>query len=266
MAKIFSTEKLSINEDSIRIKSSTAGAFEITDANDNVLISRATIEGDVASLNTQDATNKSALDADIGSLATVESGNVSDLQDDVASLNTQDATNKSALDADIGSLATVESGNVSDLQDDVASLNTQDATNKSALDADIGSLATVESGNVSDLQDDIASLNTQDATNKSALEADIASLASVISTNDVYAKNITSTDGMESGIASINVDYTSAGFTSEPAVVGTLRSTGANDPIIGVQLSGAPSKTSATFVFSDSIPSDNYTFDVLASI
>ena len=194
MAKIFSTEKLSINEDSIRIKSSTAGAFEITDANDNVLISRATIEGDVASL------------------------------------------------------------------------NTQDATNKSALDADIGSLATVESGNVSDLQDDIASLNTQDATNKSALEADIASLASVISTNDVYAKNITSTDGMESGIASINVDYTSAGFTSEPAVVGTLRSTGANDPIIGVQLSGAPSKTSATFVFSDSIPSDNYTFDVLASI
>ena len=194
MAKIFSTEKLSINEDSIRIKSSTAGAFEITDANDNVLISRATIEGDVASLNTQDATNKSALDADIGSLATVESGNVSDLQDDVASLNTQDATNKSAL------------------------------------------------------------------------EADIASLASVISTNDVYAKNITSTDGMESGIASINVDYTSAGFTSEPAVVGTLRSTGANDPIIGVQLSGAPSKTSATFVFSDSIPSDNYTFDVLASI
>ena len=194
MAKIFSTEKLSINEDSIRIKSSTAGAFEITDANDNVLISRATIEGDVASLNTQDATNKSALDTDIGSLATVESGNVSDLQDDIASLNTQDATNKSALDADIGSLA------------------------------------------------------------------------SIISTNDVYAKNIASTDGMESGIASITVNYTSAGFTSEPAVVGTLRSTGANDPIIGVQLSGAPSTTSATFVFSDSIPSDNYTFDVLASI
>ena len=194
MAKIFSTEKLSINEDSIRIKSSTAGAFEITDANDNVLISRATIEGDVASLNTQDATNKSALDADIGSLATVESGNVSDLQDDVASLNTQDATNKSALDADI------------------------------------------------------------------------ASLASEISTNDVYAKNITSTDGMESGISSIAIDYSSVGFGSEPAVVGTLRSTGANDPIIGVQLSGAPSTTSATFVFSDSIPSDNYTFDVLASI
>ena len=190
MAKIFSTEKLSINEDSIRIKSSTAGAFEITDANDNVLISRATIEGDVASLNTQDATNKSALDTDIGSLATVESGNVSDLQDDVASLNTQDATNKNALDADI------------------------------------------------------------------------ASLASIISTNDVYADNVTAA----SGIASIEIDYSSVEFTSEPAVVGTLRSTGANDPIIGVQLSGAPSTTSATFVFSDSIPSDNYTFDVLASI
>jgi hypothetical protein len=262
MAKIFSTEKLSINEDSIRIKSSTEGAFEITDAADNVLISRATIEGDVASLNTQDATNKSALEANITSLETVESGNVSDLQDDVASLNTQDATNKSALEANITSLETVESGNVSDLQDDVASLNTQDATNKSALEANITSLETVESGNVSDLQDDVASLNTQDATNKSALEADIASLATEISTNDVYADNATVTQGD----SSIAIDYSSVGFASAPAVVGTLRSTGANDPIVGVQLSGAPDTGSATFVFSDSIPSNNYTFDVLASI
>ena len=154
MAKIFSTEKLSINEDSIRIKSSTSGAFEITDAADNVLISRSTIESDVASLNTQDSTNKSTLDSSI------------------------------------------------------------------------------------------------------------ASLAGVISTNDVYADNAS----VSSGDSSITIDYTSVSFTSAPAVVGTLRSTGANDPIIGVQLSGAPSTSSATFVFSDSIPSANYTFDVLASI
>ena len=87
-------------------------------------------------------------------------------------------------------------------------------------------------------------------------------MSAIVNTNDVYADNVTAT----SGIASISIDYTSAGFQSEPAVVGTLRSTGADDPIIGVQLSGAPSTTSATFVFSDSIPSNNYTFDVLASV
>ena len=190
MAKIFSTEKLSINEDSIRIKSSTAGAFEITDANDSVLISRSTIESDIGSLNTQDSTNKSTLDSSIASLATVES------------------------------------------------------TNVSSLDSQVGSL------------------DTQDSTNKSTLDSSIASLSAIVNTNDVYADNVTAT----SGIASISIDYTSAGFQSEPAVVGTLRSTGADDPIIGVQLSGAPSTTSATFVFSDSIPSNNYTFDVLASV
>ena len=194
MAKIFSTEKLSINEDSIRIKSSTDGAFEITDANDSVLISRSTIESDIGSLNTQDSVNLSSLDSSIASLETVES------------------------------------------------------TNVSSLDSQVGSL------------------DTQDSVNLSSLDSSIASLSADISTNDVYANNITSTDGMESGVSSITINYSSAGFTSEPAVVGTLRSTGANDPIIGVQLSGAPSTTSATFVFSDSIPSDNYTFDVLASI
>ena len=194
MAKIFSTEKLSINEDSIRIKSSTDGAFEITDANDTVLISRSTIESNIGSLNTQDSANLSSLDSSIASLATVES------------------------------------------------------TNVSSLDSQVGSL------------------DTQDSTNKSTLDSSIASLSAIISTNDVYADNLTSTDGMQAGIASITVDYTSAGFQSEPAVVGTLRSTGANDPIIGAQLSGAPSSTSATFVFSDSIPSNNYTFDVLASV
>ena len=190
MAKIFSTEKLSINEDSIRIKSSTAGAFEITDANDSVLISRATIESDIGSLNTQDSVNLSSLDSSIASLETVES------------------------------------------------------TNVSSLDSQVGSL------------------DTQDSVNLSSLDSSIASLETVITTNDVYADNVTAA----SGIASIDIDYSSVGFGSEPAVVGTLRSTGANDPIIGVQLSGAPSTTSATFVFSDSIPSDNYTFDVLASI
>ena len=123
-------------------------------------------------------------------------------------------------------------------------------------------MSTLESTDVSNLDSDVVSLHDQDSTNKSTLDSSIASLADIISTNDVYAENASVTQGD----SSIVIDYSSVGFTNAPAVVGTLRSTGANDPIVGVQLSGAPSTSSATFVFSDSIPSSNYTFDVLASI
>ena len=68
------------------------------------------------------------------------------------------------------------------------------------------------------------------------------------------------------GAAFITVDYSSVGFATAPAVVGTLMSTDSNDPIIGVMLEGAPTTSSAKFVFSDEIPSDNYKLDVLAAI
>ena len=64
MAKIFSTEKLSLNGDNIRIQSTGAGVFEITNADStSVLISRDSIETAHSSLNAQDITNVSSLNA-----------------------------------------------------------------------------------------------------------------------------------------------------------------------------------------------------------
>ena len=109
---------------------------------------------------------------------------------------------------------------------------------------------------------DVLSLNSQDSTNVAALDADVLSLATLITTNDVYANNV----NVSSGDASVTVDYSSVGFASNPAIVGTLRSTNSTDPIIGVQIEGSPTTTGVKFVFSDEIPSDDYSFDILASV
>jgi hypothetical protein len=225
MAKIFSTEKLALNGDQVRIESSEAGAFEITDGS-NVLISRAGIESDVSSLNLQDSTNKTAVETDITSLSTLHAGDDANLDADVLSLHNQDNTNKTAVETDITSLSTLHAGDVA------------------ALDADV------------------SSLNLQDSTNKAAVESDIASLSTLVSTNDIYAVQ---EDVSENSI-SVTIDYSSVGFASVPAVVGSLTSYVADDPIIGVQLSGDPSTSSAVFMFSDEIPSTGYKIDVLASV
>jgi len=225
MAKIFSTEKLALNGDQVRIESSEAGAFEITDGS-NVLISRSTIESDISSLNDQDSTNKSTLDSSIASLSTLEASDVTNLENDVDSLNTQDVSDKSTLDSSIASLSTLEASDVT------------------ALDGDV------------------SSLHGQDSTNKSTIESDIASLSTLVGTNDVYAVQ---EDVSENSI-SVTIDYSSVGFTTAPAVVGSLTSYIADDPIIGIQLSGNPSTSSAVFMFSDEIPSTGYKIDVLASV
>ena len=69
-----------------------------------------------------------------------------------------------------------------------------------------------------------------------------------------------------SGVSSIEIDYSSASFSSEPAVMGTLRSSDSNDPVIAVQISGASDTDKVTFVFADDIPNGNYTMDFLASV
>jgi hypothetical protein len=261
MAKIFSTEKLALNGDSVRIESSENGAFEITDGS-NVLISRATIESDVSSLNYQDSVNQTAVADDIDSLSTLHAGNVTALDADVVSLNTQDADNKTAVADDIDSLSTLHAGNVTALDADVSSLNYQDSVNQTAVADDIDSLSTLHAGNVTALDADVSSLNYQDSVNQTAVADDIDSLAVLVNTNDVYAVQ---EDVSENSI-SVTIDYSTVGFTTAPAVVGSLTSYVADDPIIGVQLSGTPSTTGAVFMFSDEIPSTGYKIDVLASV
>ena len=260
MAKIFSVEKLSINGDNIRIKSSDANKFEITDSNDSVLMSKSTIEADVDSLNTQDSTNISTVNSSIDSLSTLEAGDVSNLDADVASLNTQDSTNLAAVNSSIASLSTLEAGDVSNLDADVASLNTQDSTNLASVNSSIASLSTLEAGDVSNLDADVASLNTQDSTNLATVNSSIASVVDLIGDNDVVAL---STDLAVSDGDSKTISFNRT-FDSAPAVTASMQA-GATDPIIGVQIS-AISTTECTVQFSDDIPNGNYKLKILASI
>ena len=113
MAKIFSVEKLSVGGDNIRIKSSGANKFEITDSSDSVLMSKSSIEADVSSLNTQDSSNLATVNSSIASLSTLEASDVSNLDADVLSLNTQDSTNLATVNSSIASVvASIDSNDV----------------------------------------------------------------------------------------------------------------------------------------------------------
>ena len=120
------------------------------------------------------------------------------------------------------------------------------------INSDVSSLKAVDVTQDSD----ISSLKAIDVTQ----DSDISSLAADITTNDVQVK---STE-LASGDTSKTVTFTSE-FPSTPSVVGTLISTSAADPIIGLQMS-AISTTAVTFQFSDEIPSEDYSLEILASV
>ena len=63
----------------------------------------------------------------------------------------------------------------------------------------------------------------------------------------------------------LTVDFSSLNYeaNSEPVIMGQLRSTDSDDPIIIAMLSGAAHHNSATFLFSDEIPSDKYKLDII---
>ena len=60
MARITSTEKLSLNGDNVRLSSSELNKFEVTDSQGNVLISKDSIEASISSLSAQIEENEFA--------------------------------------------------------------------------------------------------------------------------------------------------------------------------------------------------------------
>ena len=246
MAKIFSTEQLSLDGDKIRIKTAgSANTVRITSSDGNSVYFR---ETDVSSLHGQDSENKAALGADITTLSTLESNDKVAVDSSITTLSTLESNDKVAVDSSIVTLSTLESNDKvavdSSIVTNVSSLHDQDSENKAALGADITTLSTLESNDKVALDDSISVINAS------------------LTENDVYAAQPTVT----LAATSITVDYTSVGFATAPAVVGTLMSTDASDPIIGVMLEGAPTTGEAKFVFSDEIPSSNYKLDILAAV
>ena len=222
MAKIFSTEKLSLNGDNIRLEASQNGELKILDSDNNVLQSNRTVDSDISSLATASSLEGNRRDSDVSSLANTVTTN----------------------DSDLSSLA------ISDQKHD----------------SDVSSLAISASGSTEQLDSDISSLATASSLEGNRRDSDVSSLALDISTNDVYVNSYQINTTNAPNIDSYVVNYAAAGFTSAPTVVATMMATGVNDPIIGVQLSGNPTTTQATFVFSDDIPGTGYYLEFLASV
>jgi Rad3-related DNA helicase len=240
MAKIFSSEKLSLNGDNIRIQSVNAGEFEITDSESSVLISRNSIETAHSSLNAQDVAE-----------AASRSQKDSDLDTNVSSLNA----------ADVAEAAT-RSEKDSDLDTNVSSLNAQDVAE-----------AATRSEKDSDLDTNVSSLNAQDVaeaatrsekdsdldTDVSSLMAEINDTNTNIDSNDVVALS----EALDSGIDSKTISFGRT-FASAPTVSATMFND-QGDPIIGAMISEI-STTQCTVVFSDDLPSADYELKILASI
>ena len=70
------------------------------------------------------------------------------------------------------------------------------------------------------------------------------------------------------GDESKTVDISAAGFSASDtvAVVATIRGTDADDPMVGCMLSGTASHDSASFAFTDALPTSTYKLDLLASV
>ena len=206
MAKVFRTETLSLS-DNIRLASSGAGAFEIQSAGGSTLMSKATIEADISSLQAQRVIDES------------------------------------------------------DTNTEISSLQAEDVKNESDLSVDISSLQAEDVKNESDLSVDVSSLQAEDVKNESDLSVDISSLNAAVASNDVVAISSTVTNGSDNS-GSISFGRI---FASTPVVVALLRSTDASDPIIACMVS-AVSTSAATVTFADSVPSANYSVELIASI
>ena len=164
------------------------------------------------------------------------------------------------VDSDVSSLQFKNE----DLDSDISSLQFKDED----LDSDISSLQFKDE----DLDSDVSSLQFKDED----LDSDISSLSKEITRNDTYAH----IEPVTSGVSSQVIPLTGRDFEDKiPTVTATLLSEGANDPIMGVMLSGVAYHPvsgfggasdagiiNATFVFSDEIPNDNYNLQILSAV
>ena len=249
MAKIFRTEELSFNSDSIRIKSSEAGAFEITNAGGSTLMSRAGIESDVSSLQAVDSANLGQIQTDLSSLSSQNVIEENSTDTEVSSLSARDT----GLDTDISSLVAKDSG----VDVDISSLQAQRESDEGDNDSEISSLQAQRVSDEAGKDTEVSSLTARDT----GLDTDISSLAVVASENDVRVQTVALSTGDSSKSVTFPVAFPSGSTVS---AVGMIKA-GTDDAIVACQISSI-SITGATFQFSDGIPSGgSYELVVMAS-
>ena len=147
------------------------------------------------------------------------------------------------------------------LDDDMATAETSDQTVQAGILTEKNSDDTIDAAilaakNADDgLDSDISDLEDANV----VMNSDISSLASAISGNDVVAKSQSASENDET--ATIAFGRT---FSGTPAVIATLRSSTASDPVIPAMVTSV-SATNCTVSFGDGLPSNGYTVEVLAS-
>jgi len=233
MAKIFRTEVLAVGGDNIRLTASSDGKFAFKAVNND-------------GSNGSDIFSNDSFASDIAGVNSNINTESTDRGNNVSSLNTQISTESSTRSTEVSSLNDQISDEISDRQDAVE-------TTEGLIDTESG----LRVANVS-------SLNTQISDESGTRVSNVQSLAELISTENVHAMSVTLAQGDESK----TVDISAAGFASTDtvAVVATIRGTHADDPMVGCMLSGAASHDSASFAFTDALPTSTYKLDILASV
>ena len=246
MARIFRTEQLEINGNIRLSTEGTAGVFEIQSASGSTLhMSKASIENDISSLAAKNAALDASIETDETSNNTVQASILTEKNSDdqIATKVGNRHAKDILLDGDMQSHENAD-GNVA--QGILTEKNSDDTMADAILAA-----KNADDG----LDNDVSGLEDANV----VMNSEISSLASAISDNDVVAKSESANEDDET--ATIAFGRT---FSGTPAVVASLRSSTASDPVIPVMVTSV-STTNCTVSFGDGLPSDDYTVEVLAS-
>ena len=164
---------------------------------------------------------------------------------------------KASIESDISSLAAQNTAFDASILTDENSNNTVQAgilTEKNSDDTMANAILAAKNA------DDGLEVNISDLADANVvMNSDISSLASAISSNDVVAKSQSASENDET--ATIAFGRT---FSGTPAVIASLRSSTASDPVIPAMVTSV-SATNCTVSFGDGLPSNGYTVEVLAS-
>ena len=174
---------------------------------------------------------------------------------DVSSLNTKVVAETNNRGSDVASLNTKVGAETTARTNALNSEGSDRAAAKTALDSAITSEENSRGS-------DIASLNTKVTNEGDARGSDVASLNNLLNLENVFATGVALTQNAES----VTVTFPNGTFASAPSCVATVRGTDADDPMVGVMLSGTASASEVKFGFTDPIPTTTMKLDILASV
>ena len=224
MAKIFRTEELSVNGDSIRI-SAENGNLIFKDANSNVVTSTdirtqevsslafkdLDLDSDASSLKVEisdsiDAAN-AEIDSDVSSLQAQRVSDEAITDSDVSSLQAQRVSDEALTDSDVSSLAFKDL----DLDSDVSSLQAQRVSDEAITDSDVSSLQAQRVSDEAITDSDVSSLQAQRVSDEALTDSDVSSLAfkDLDLDSDASSLKVEISDSIDAANAEIDSDVSS---------------------------------------------------------